>query len=94
MLSGPALDLAFALRDIVGSGVQGDGPDIASLRKVVTLTDADFESALAELESVSFVHFDRAPDAEFGLGGIAMVIVLAPLQIYIDDLEGQGTDDL
>lgn len=94
MLSGPALDLAFALRDIVGAGVQGDGPDIASLRKVVRLTDTDIESALVELESISFVHLDRAPGAASGLRGIATVIVLAPLQIYVDDLEGQGTDDL
>lgn len=94
MLSGPTLDLAFALRECVGAGVQGDGPDLASLRKFVTMSDADLEAGLRELESVSFVHLDRVPNEAVGLGEVATVIVLAPLQIYLDDLEGQGTDDL
>ncbi len=94
MLSGPALDLAFALREMVGPGVQGDGPDIASLRKAVSQSEADLAAALHELEELKFIYLDRPPGDADTLEAIAAVIILAPLQIYLDDLEGQGTDDL
>ncbi len=86
MLSGEALDIAFALRAQVGALAQGDGPTLESLRQVTALPQAAFDNALTELESVGFVaiHRDSATEA---------VIVLAPLQIYLDDLESQGSDD-
>ena len=88
MLSGEALDLAFALRAKVGALSQGDGPTLQELRQTSGLPQSEFDRALAELESVGFVGVNRASSAE------AAVIVLAPLQIYLDDLENQGTDDL
>lgn len=87
MLSGEALDLAFALRAKVGALSQGDGPTLQELRQASGVPEAEFDRALAELESVGFVGIDRSPSTE------AAVIVLAPLQIYLDDLESQGTDD-
>lgn len=93
MLSGPALDLAFLLRALIGPGVQNDGPDLAALRKKTPLTDAELDRALGELESVSFVHLAHSPEAD-GSEAVTTVVVLAPLQIYLEDLENQGTDDL
>lgn len=87
MLSGEALDLAFALRAQVGALTQGDGPEAASLREATGLPPATFDRALAELETVGFVALDRRSADD------ATVLVLAPLQIYLDDLENQGTDD-
>jgi hypothetical protein len=86
MLSGEALDIAFALRAKVGALSQGDGPTWQELRQASGVTESAFERALAELESVGFVGIHRAA-AE------PVVIVLAPLQIYLDDLESQGSDD-
>ena len=87
MLSGEALDIAFALRVAVGAQTQGDGPTLQELRQASGMQDATaFGRALAELESIGFVAIDHGPPA-------ARVIVLAPLQIYLDDLESQGTDD-
>jgi hypothetical protein len=88
MLSGEALDLAFALRAKVGPLSQGDGPTIGQLRQAIHLGEAEFATALAELESVGFVAIDRRSSAE------PAILVLAPLQIYLDDLENQGSDDL
>jgi hypothetical protein len=88
MLSGEALDLAFALRAKVGSLSQGDGPPLKDLRATSGLPEAAFERALVELEGVGFVHLDRSRPSE------PVILVLAPLQIYLDDLESQGTDDL
>lgn len=87
MLSGEALDVAFALRTLIGALTQGDGPAAAKLRDESKLAPEAFDRALAELEGVGFVAVDRtSPEAA--------VLVLAPLQIYLDDLENQGTDDL
>lgn len=88
MLSGEALDIAFALRAEVGALAQGDGPSLKELRQRSGLIEGEFARVLAELESVGFVRIEQNPAAE------AAVIVLAPLQIYLDDLESQGTDDL
>ena len=88
MLSGEALDLAFALRAQVGALTQGDGPATAKLREATGLPSATFDQALAELETVGFIALDRRSAED------AAIIVLAPLQIYLDDLENQGTDDL
>ena len=88
MLSGEALDLAFALRAQVGPLSQGDGPAAAKLREATGLPHAEFERALAELESVGFVGIDRRSADD------AAIVVLAPLQVYLEDLENQGTDDL
>ena len=86
MLSGEALDVAFALRAQVGALSQGDGPNLKDLASTSGLAEPLLERALAELESVGFVAIDRnAP--------LPVVIVLAPLQIYLDDLENQGSDD-
>jgi DNA-binding transcriptional ArsR family regulator len=87
MLSGEALDLAFALRAQVGPLLQGDGPAAAKLREATGLPQPAFERALAELESVGFVTLDRRSADDVA------IIVLAPLQIYLDDLESQGSDD-
>ena len=87
MLSGEALDVAFALRRHVGPLAQGDGPEARQLRQTTGLPQADFDRALNELESVGFIAFAR-PDP-----GDVMIVVLAPLQIYLDDLENQGADD-
>lgn len=86
MLSGEALDLAFALRAQVGPLLQGDGPSVATLREAARLPQTEFEHALAELESIGFVAIDRT-------SGDDVIRVLAPLQIYLEDLENQGTDD-
>ena len=86
MLSGEALDLAFALRAQVGPLLQGDGPAASTLREATGLLQPEFERALAELESVGFIAIDRRS------ADIA-IVVLAPLQIYLDDLESQGSDD-
>lgn len=88
MLSGEALDVAFALRAHVGPLLQGDGPEATQLRQATGLDKTAFERALAELESVNFVAVDRRSPNE------VTIVVLAPLQIYLDDLENQGTDDL
>jgi hypothetical protein len=85
MLSGEALDIAFALRAKVGPLSQGDGPSLEELRQTSAVPASAFERALAELESVGFVAVDRNRSGT--------VIVLAPLQIYLDDLENQGSDD-
>ena len=87
MLSGEALDLAFALRAQVGPLLQGDGPAASTLREATGLLQTEFERALAELESVGFIAIDRRSADDIA------VIVLAPLQIYLDDLENQGSDD-
>jgi hypothetical protein len=87
MLSGEALDLAFALRAKVGALTQGDGPSLHELRQDSGISHSEFDRALAELESVGFVGIDRSAPAQ------AVVVVLAPLQIYLEDLEGQGGDD-
>ena len=87
MLSGEALDLAFALRAEVGALTQGDGPRAARLREATGLPPATFDRAVAELETIGFVAIDRRlPDDQ-------TILALAPLQIYLDDLENQGTDD-
>lgn len=86
MLSGEALDIAFALRAKIGALVQGDGPSLEALRQATALPQAAFDGALTELESVGFVAIQRDSATE-------AVIVLAPLQIYLDDLENQGSDD-
>lgn len=88
MLSGEALDLAFALRTRVGALSQGDGPGLEELRRSIDLPGPQLERALAELEGVGFIRIERRSGSE------ASVLVLAPLQIYLDDLESQGTDDL
>jgi len=87
MLSGEALDLAFALRGHIGPLAQGDGPEAEQLRQTTGLPQANFDRALAELESVGFVSLARPA------GGDVAIVVLAPLQVYLDDLENQGTDD-
>jgi predicted transcriptional regulator len=87
MLSGEALDLAFALRAKVGALSQGDGPSLDELRDASGISHSEFDRALAELESVGFVGIDRTAPMQ------AVVVVLAPLQIYLDDLESQGGDD-
>ena len=86
MLIGEALDLAFALRAQVGPLLQGDGPAASTLREATGLPQPEFERALDELESVGFIAIDRRS------ADIA-IVVLAPLQIYLDDLESQGSDD-
>ena len=88
MLSGEALDLAFALRAKVGALTQGDGPSLQELREASGISHSEFDRALAELESVGFVGIDRTEPAQ------AVVVVLAPLQIYLEDLESQGGDEL
>jgi hypothetical protein len=88
MLSGEALDIAFALRARVGALSQGDGPALQELRQSIGVPEGAFDRALAELESVGFIGIDRSATPE------PAVIVLAPLQIYLDDLESQGSDDL
>ena len=87
MLSGEALDLAFALRAQVGPLLQGDGPAASTLREATGLLQPEFERALAELESVGFIAIDRRSADDIA------IVVLAPLQIYLDDLESQGSDD-
>ena len=87
MLSGEALDLAFILRVKVGALTQGEGPRLDSVRAERAQADPQFSRPLDELQSVGFIGID-ANAAE----GPA-IVVLAPLQIYLDDLENQGTDD-
>lgn len=87
MLSGEALNLAFVLRETVGPLAQHTGPALDALKAAARLPDAAFQTALAELESIGFVAIARAEGSE------PSVVVLAPLQIYLDDLENQGTDD-
>lgn len=89
MLSGEALNLAFVLRDTVGPLMQGDGPSTHQLKTIAGLADAAFDAAIAELESIGFIRINRAETA-----AESQVIVLAPLQIYLDDLENQGNDDM
>lgn len=90
MLSGEALNLAFVLRETIGPLAQHTGPALDALKAAARLPDASFQTALAELESVGFVAIARAEGTE---PTEPSVIVLAPLQIYLDDLENQGTDD-
>ncbi len=87
MLSGEALNLAFVLREAVGPLAQHTGPAIDALKAAARLPDAPFEAALAELAAVGFIAIARAEGDE------PSVVVLAPLQVYLDDLENQGTDD-
>jgi DNA-binding transcriptional ArsR family regulator len=87
MLSGEALDVAFALRAQVGPLSQGDGSAAAALCEATGLPQPQFERALAELESVGFIAIDRRSTDDVA------IVVLAPLQIYLDDLESQGSDD-
>jgi DNA-binding MarR family transcriptional regulator len=87
MLSGEALDIAFALRSCVGALAQGDGPTMDVLRDAARLTQSEFATGLDELESIGFivVHREAAPETR--------VIVLPPLQVYLEDLENQGSED-
>ena len=87
MLSGEALDIAFALRSLVGALTQGDGPTLDALREAARLSQAEFASGLEELESIGFVVIDRESEPE------ARAIVLPPLQVYLEDLENQGSED-
>lgn len=87
MLSGEALDIAFALRACVGALAQGDGPTMEVLREAARLSQAEFASGLEELESVGFIVIDRETAPE------SRVIVLPPLQVYLEDLENQGSED-
>jgi hypothetical protein len=87
MLSGEALDIAFALRSLVGALTQGDGPTMESLREAARLSQAEFATGLEELESIGFAIIDRETGPE------ARVIVLPPLQVYLEDLENQGSED-
>lgn len=87
MLSGKALDLAYELRAIAGPLMQGDGPPMAELRARTGLSADDFRVALKELEDIRFVAVSFSqPEPD--------VMVLAPLQVYLDDLENQGGDDV
>jgi hypothetical protein len=88
MLSGEALNLAFTLRDAVGPLVHGDGPAASAVKAASGLSDAAFDAAVAELESVGFAQRFLDDQAE------PRLIVQAPLQIYLDDLENQGSDEL
>ena len=87
MLSGEALDIAFALRSLVGALTQGDGPTMEALREAARLSQPEFASGLEELESIGFAVIDRETTPE------ARVIVLPPLQVYLEDLENQGSED-
>ena len=87
MLSGQALDMAYILREQVGGLTQGDGPPLSELRARTNLSEAEFNHALDELSGIGFVQVVDGP-------GQASVAVLAPLQIYLDDLENQGTDEI
>jgi hypothetical protein len=86
MLSGEALDIAFALRSCVGALSHGDGPTMGALREAARLGEAEFKTALEELESIGFVVVDRESSE-------SIVVVLPPLQVYLDDLENQGSED-
>lgn len=55
MLSGEALDLAFALRDHGGPMVQGDGPRLAQFQSLTRLSPEHLAAAVAELASVGFI---------------------------------------
>ena len=87
MLSGEALDIAFALRSCIGALAQGDGPTMDVLREAARLSQEEFTSGLTELESIGFVVIDRDTAHE------VRVVVLPPLQIYLEDLENQGSED-
>jgi hypothetical protein len=87
MLSGEALDVAFILRARIGPLAHGEGPTVELVRSESGLAAAQFARALDELQSVGFV----AINAESADG--PAITVLPPLQIYLDDLENQGTDD-
>jgi hypothetical protein len=87
MLSGKALDLAYELRDIAGPLIQGGGPPMAELCARTRLTHDELRSALKELEDVRFIAIDPSQTEP-------EILVLAPMQIYLDDLENQGGDDL
>jgi hypothetical protein len=89
MLSGEALNLAFVLRNHIGALMQGDGPSIGQLKTLAGLADATFDAAVTELDSVGFVRINRTENA-----AESQILVLAPLQIYLDDLENQGNDDM
>ena len=89
MLSGEALDMAYILREQVGGLTQGDGPPPSALRERTGLPEAEFNHALDELRSVGFIQILDDPGQ-----GTPIVAVLAPLQIYLDDLENQGTDEI
>ena len=89
MLSGEALDMAYILREQVGGLTQGDGPPLSVVRERVSLSEAEFNRAVDELRSVGFVQIVDAPGQ-----ASPTIAVLAPLQIYLDDLENQGTDDI
>jgi hypothetical protein len=93
MLSGAALDVAFALRDCVGPLQQGVDVPMADLRAQAGLADGEVVAAIRELESVGFVAVDPGDASSAGRGAIAAVVVLAPLQIYLEDLERQDMDD-
>jgi hypothetical protein len=92
MLSGEALDLAFALRDEVGADLQGAGPDVTRLRLLTRLTDDQLTAAMDELESIGFIGVQRTSESP-NSGPVTGVVVLAPLQIYLDDLERQDIED-
>ena len=87
MLSGEALDVAFILRARIGPLAHGDGPPLDLVRAESGLTEPQFARALDELRSVGFVAVN--PDSQQG----PAIVVLPALQIYLDDLENQGTDD-
>ena len=87
MLSGEALDIAFAARSCVGALTQGDGPTLEVLREAARLSQTEFVAGLDELESIGFIAIDRESALE------ARVIVLPPLQVYLEDLENQGSED-
>lgn len=87
MLSGYALDLAYELRLLAGPLVQNDGPSMDELKASTRLPDAALATALRELSELHFIALRDTP-------GGKTILLLAPLQIYLDDLENQGTDDV
>jgi hypothetical protein len=87
MLSGPALDLAFELRALAGPLIQDSGLAMDELRAATQMSDDDLQAALKELATVRFIALHKTDSG-------TDVIVLAPLQIYLDDLENQGADDM
>lgn len=89
MLSGEALDMAYILREQVGGLTQGDGPPLSVLRERTGLSEAEFNRAADELRGVGFIQIIDVSGQTS-----PTVVVLAPLQIYLDDLENQGTDEI
>lgn len=89
MLSGEALDMAYILREQVGGLTQGDGPPLSTVRACTRLSEAEFNRAVDELRNIGFVQIVDDPGQ-----ASPMIVVLAPLQIYLDDLENQGTDEI